>query len=60
MKNILITGFEPFGGEKINPSYEAVNHHRLKSMAYGQTPSIEYPNHNLHRYGRFTQTAAVA
>ena len=24
MKNILITGFEPFGGEKINPSYEAL------------------------------------
>lgn len=24
MKTILITGFEPFGGEKTNPSYEAV------------------------------------
>ncbi len=24
MKNLLITGFEPFGGEKINPSWEAV------------------------------------
>ena len=24
MKKILITGFEPFGGEKINPSWEAV------------------------------------
>ena len=24
MKNILITGFEPFGGEKTNPSYEAL------------------------------------
>ena len=24
MKKLLITGFEPFGGEKINPSYEAV------------------------------------
>ena len=22
---ILITGFEPFGGEKINPAWEAVN-----------------------------------
>lgn len=25
MKRILITGFEPFGGEKINPSWEAVS-----------------------------------
>lgn len=24
MKKILITGFEPFGGEKINPAYEVV------------------------------------
>ena len=24
MKKLLITGFDPFGGEKINPSYEAV------------------------------------
>lgn len=25
MKTLLITGFEPFGGEKINPSWEAVS-----------------------------------
>ena len=25
MKKILITGFEPFGGERINPSWEAVS-----------------------------------
>ena len=24
MKTILLTGFEPFGGEQINPSWEAV------------------------------------
>ena len=24
MKKLLITGFEPFGGEAINPSWEAV------------------------------------
>lgn len=24
MKKVLITGFEPFGGENINPSYEAI------------------------------------
>lgn len=24
MKKVLVTGFEPFGGEEINPSYEAV------------------------------------
>lgn len=26
MKKILITGFDPFGGETINPSYEAIIH----------------------------------
>lgn len=26
MKKLLITGFEPFGGETINPSWEAVSH----------------------------------
>ena len=25
MKKLLITGFEPFGGEKVNPSWEAVS-----------------------------------
>ena len=25
MKKLLITGFDPFGGESINPSWEAVN-----------------------------------
>lgn len=25
MKNVLITGFDPFGGETTNPSFEAVN-----------------------------------
>ena len=24
MKKLLITGFEPFGGESVNPSWEAV------------------------------------
>lgn len=33
MKKLLITGFEPFGGEKINPSWEAVN--RLPSEING-------------------------
>ena len=26
MKTLLITGFEPFGGEVMNPSWEAVSH----------------------------------
>ena len=24
MRKILVTGFDPFGGESINPAYEAV------------------------------------
>ena len=29
---VLVTGFEPFGGEKVNPALELLNHYRLKSM----------------------------
>ena len=33
MKKLLITGFEPFGGEDINPSWESVS--RLPSEING-------------------------
>ena len=39
MKNLLITGFDPFGGEQINPSWEAV---KLLPEAVG-----EYRLHKL-------------
>ena len=35
MKKLLITGFEPFGGETINPSWEAVS--RLPNQINGYT-----------------------
>jgi len=35
MKKLLITGFEPFGGESINPSWEAVS--RLPDQINGYT-----------------------
>jgi len=34
MKKLLITGFEPFGGEKINPSWEAVSRLPLEIGEY--------------------------
>ena len=34
MKKLLITGFEPFGGEKINPSWEAVSRLSLEINGY--------------------------
>lgn len=34
MKRILITGFDPFGGEKINPAYEAVKGLKDKIEGY--------------------------
>ena len=37
MKKLLITGFEPFGGEEINPSWEAVS--RLPNQINGYTLS---------------------
>ena len=35
MKKLLITGFEPFGGEEINPSWETVS--RLPDEIGGYT-----------------------
>lgn len=32
MKKLLITGFDPFGGENINPSWEAVKELDRKSV----------------------------
>ena len=34
MKKLLITGFEPFDGEKINPSWEAVERLRIEINGY--------------------------
>ena len=37
MKKLLISGFEPFGGESINPSWEAVNSLPSKHGGYELT-----------------------
>lgn len=37
MKKLLITGFEPFGGENINPSWEAVERLPLEIKEYSLT-----------------------
>ena len=37
MKKLLITGFDPFGGEKINPAWEAV---KLLSVTILKTKQI--------------------
>lgn len=31
---ILITGFEPFGGESVNPAYEAVSFYQIWQEIY--------------------------
>lgn len=33
MQKVLITGFEPFGGERVNPSWEVVK--QLNDMGIG-------------------------
>ena len=42
---ILITGFDPFGGESINPAYEAV-----KLLAVGKP--LGTPSMDLHQIAR--------
>ncbi len=39
-KKVLLTGFDPFGGETVNPSWEAVK--RLNGAA--ECPPLSYPN----------------
>ncbi len=39
-KKVLLTGFDPFGGETVNPSWEAVK--RLNGAA--EAPPLSYPN----------------
>ncbi|ANS73236.1 pyrrolidone-carboxylate peptidase [Paenibacillus yonginensis] len=40
---VLLSGFEPFGGEKINPSYEAVNKLNGKVIGEVQLIGIQVP-----------------
>ncbi|MDY0294305.1 MAG: pyroglutamyl-peptidase I [Acholeplasmataceae bacterium] len=51
MKRILITGFEPFGGEAINPSYEAIKkmdtHHLLCDIHMLELPVAFYDSSRI-------------
>lgn len=42
MKKVLLTGFEPFGGETMNPAYEAVRNMR-NEIAGAQILKLEIP-----------------
>lgn len=50
---ILITGFEPFGGESVNPAYEAV-----KLLAVGKP--LGTPSMDLHQIARGLTLAVEA
>ena len=32
---VLVTGFDPFGGDKVNPAYEAVNEEKEEPLIPG-------------------------
>ena len=58
MKKILVTGFDPFGGEKINPALEVI---KLLPKKIGdneikilEIPTV-YKNKNLFTYLFFIQ-----
>ena len=50
---ILITGFDPFGGESVNPAYEAV-----KLLAVGKP--LGTPSMDLHQIARGLTLAVEA
>ena len=50
---ILITGFDPFGGETVNPAYEAV-----KLLAVGKP--LGTPSMDLHQIARGLTLAVEA
>lgn len=40
---ILVTGFEPFGGQRINPSWEVARHLQGRSIADAQVQALQLP-----------------
>ena len=50
---ILITGFDPFGGESVNPAYEAV-------QAAGRRQALGTPSMDLHQIARGLTLAVEA
>lgn len=43
MKTVLISGFEPFGGDKINPSLEALKSLQRKTLCSGKIVTVQVP-----------------
>lgn len=43
MKKVLLTGFSPFGGEKVNPALEAVKQFQNKTLEGVQVTVLEIP-----------------
>jgi pyroglutamyl-peptidase len=43
LKKVLLTGFDPFGGEKVNPALEAVNQFQNKTLEGVQVAVLEIP-----------------
>lgn len=47
MRRVLITGFEPFGGERINPSWEVVKQMNDLMMGASELWRASYPAHSV-------------
>ncbi|NLY10101.1 MAG: pyroglutamyl-peptidase I [Firmicutes bacterium] len=43
VKNVLLTGFEPFGGEKINPSWEVVKNVKERKIEGATIEAVQLP-----------------
>ena len=56
MKELLITGFDPFGGESVNPSWEAVRQLPETVGAYGLT-KLQIPTKFDEGFARVLATA---
>ena len=59
---ILVTGFDPFGGEKVNPAYEAVSYtHLICEGMYGEdgkeAKAREYKHMTFYEAARLAKEA---
>ena len=59
MMKVLLTGFDPFGGEPVNPALEAVKKLDGLTLAGAQVHTVEIPTVRLKAIAKVKEAIAV-